>query len=265
MKFWGNRRKAVLITLLATVLLVGFSTISLAKSETVKVATNATYAPFEWRDKDSGKIIGYDMDILKAVTKRAGLDYELKLINFNGIIPGLLVGQVDMAITGMTITDNRKKKVDFSEPYYDSGVRILVRADNQDIHSIDDLKGRKVGTETGTTAYHYLTTHYPDLKLQLYPASSEMYMALDNGNVDAVLFDEPSIAYYVKTKGKGQVKTVGPLYEGEYYGIAFPKDSPLRARINTALTAMKKDGTLTEIYEKWFDKKPSQALLEATE
>lgn len=265
MKSWNNRCKTMPIMALAVVLLAGFSAVSSAKSDTVTVATNATYAPFEWRDKDSGKIVGYDIDILKAVTKRAGLDYDLRLINFNGIIPGLLAGQVDMAITGMTITDHRKKKVDFSEPYYDSGVRILVRADNQDIHSIDDLKGRKVGTEIGTTAYHYLTTHYPDLKLQLYPASSEMYMALNNGNVDAVLFDEPSIAYYVKTKGEGQVKTVGPLYEGEYYGIAFPKGSPLRAKVNTALTAMKKDGTLAEIYEKWFDKKPSQALLEATE
>lgn len=255
----------ITMILVLIALFTGFSNIAVAQAKTIRVATIATYPPFEWRDNKTGKLVGYDMDVLKAVTEKAGLNYDITLLDFKGIIPALLAGQVDMAITGMSITEKRAKKVDFSQPYYLSGIRLLVRGDNKDIRSADDLKGHKVATETGTTSHNYLMTHYPDLKLELFPASSPMYMALLNRNADAVMFDEPGIEYFIKTKGGDRVKTVGPLYEGEYFGMAFPKGSPLKEKINTALTALKKDGTLTKIYKKWFDHEPSQKMLDTTE
>lgn len=258
-----NRRlkSAALVVMFAALSICSTNT-ALAQSK-VTVATNPTYVPFESRDPATGHMVGYDIDILAAVTKEAGLDYELKLINFDGIIPALLAGQVDMAITGMTITTAREKKVDFSKPYYSSGLRLLVRSGSRDIHTLDDLKGRKVGTETGTTAYNYLKSHAPEAKMVLFPASGLMYMALMNQNVDAVLFDEPSIEYFVKTKGNNRVKTVGPLYHGEFYGIAFPSGSPLRNKVNAALTRLKKNGVFTQLYEKWFNQKPPKDLMAA--
>lgn len=265
MTIHDRRAKIVVKVLLFAILTLGITSTAFAKTQQITVATIATYPPFEWRDTTTGDLIGYDMDILDAVAKQAGLDYKLRLLKFNGIIPALLADQVDMAITGMSITKPRAKKVDFSQPYYNSGIRILVRSDNDNIHAIADLKGEKVGTETGTTSHEFLRDNVPGANLSLFPASSPMYMALINGNVDAVMFDEPGIEYYIKSRGNERVKTVGPLYEGQYFGIAFPKGSPLRAKINAALTTLKKNGTFSNIYEKWFNKKPPQKLLKATD
>jgi glutamine transport system substrate-binding protein len=265
MAVWKYLLKATTLVLMLAVMTAGITNTALAKSQEITVATIATYPPFEWRDPETGNLKGYDIDILNAVTKKAGLDYKFTVLKFNGIIPALLAGQVDMAITGMSITKQRAKKVDFSEPYYNSGIRILVRSDNHDIHSINDLKGHKVGTETGTTSYFFLKDHVPNVELKLYPASSPMYMSLLSGNVDADVFDEPGIEYFIKTKGKDRVKTVGPLYEGQYFGMAFPKGSPLRKKINAALTKLKENGTFSKIYAKWFGKEPPKKLLKATE
>ncbi|MFG1488284.1 transporter substrate-binding domain-containing protein [Oceanospirillum sp. HFRX-1_2] len=233
------------------------SVTTMASAETLKAVTDPSFVPFEMMDPASGEMIGFDMDILSEVAKRAGFEYDLKTMDFNGIIPALQTGNVDVALAGITITEAREKIVDFSDPYYDSGLRILVRADNDDVKKVKDLDGLKIGTKIGSTSYDFLVSQLEnDDAITPYPGSADMYMALMSGAVDAVFYDAPNVGYFSSTKGQGRTKTVGPLYEGQQYGIALVEGSPWVGKVNEALAEIKADGTYKAIYEKWFGTMP---------
>ncbi|MBR9827544.1 MAG: transporter substrate-binding domain-containing protein [Oceanospirillales bacterium] len=229
-----------------------------AQAETLKVVTDPSFVPFEMMDQATGKMVGFDMDILAEVAKRSGFEYDLNTLDFNGIIPALQSGNVDMALAGITITEAREKIVDFSDPYYDSGLRILVRANNDGVDALPDLEGAKIGTKIGSTSYNFLKDNLEqDDNVIPYPGSSDMYMALMSGAVDAVFYDAPNVGYFSSTRGQGRTKTVGPLYEGQQYGIALKQGSPWMDEVNAALADMKADGTYKSIYEKWFGTMPN--------
>ena len=228
-----------------------------ASAETLKVVTDPSFVPFEMMDTETGEMFGFDMEIIREVADRAGFEIDLNTMDFNGIIPAIQTGNVDIAIAGITITDEREEIVDFSNPYYDSGLRLLVREGNDDIKEFDDLEGKKVGTKIGSTSYDYLMKNLEaDDGVTPYPGSSDMYMALMSRAVDAVFYDAPNVGYFARTKGEGKVKTVGPLYEGQQYGIALVEGSKWVDEVNTALASMKEDGTYKKIYEKWFGPMP---------
>ncbi|SFR55770.1 amino acid ABC transporter substrate-binding protein, PAAT family [Marinobacter daqiaonensis] len=234
-------------------------TANAASAEELKVVTDPSFVPFEMMDQETGEMVGFDMDIIAEVAKRAGFDYDLQTMDFNGIIPALQTGNVDIAIAGITITKEREEIVDFSDPYYDSGLRILVRADNEDIKTLEDLEGKKIGTKIGSTSYDFLVSELDkDDGVTPYPGSSDMYMALMSRAIDAVFYDAPNVGYFAKTKGEGRVKTVGPLYEGQEYGIALKEGSEWVDDVNEALAAMKDDSTYAEIYKKWFGELPKE-------
>ncbi|MGC3874423.1 transporter substrate-binding domain-containing protein [Halomonas sp. GXIMD04776] len=238
---------------LGLALIVGLSLASSASAETLQAATDPSFVPFEMMDQESGEMVGFDMDILDEVAKRAGFEVDLRTMDFNGIIPAVQTGNVDLAIAGITITDEREEIVDFSDPYYDSGLRILVSANNEEIEEVDDLEGMRIGTKIGSTSYDYLQKNLGDsAEITPYPGSSDMYMALMGGSVDAVFYDAPNVGYFSQTKGEGRVKTVGPLYEGQQYGIAFANGSQWVEPANKALAEMREDGTYDEIHKKWF-------------
>lgn len=226
-------------------------------AETLRVVTDPSFVPFEMMDQETGEMIGFDMEIIAEVAERAGFDYDLNTMDFNGIIPALQTGNVDIAIAGITITEERQQIVDFSDPYYDSGLRVLVRVDNDEVEELADLEGKKIGTKIGSTSYDYLMKSLDENDgVTPYPGSSDMYMALMSRSVDAVFYDAPNVGYFASTKGEGKVKTVGKLYEGQQYGIALKKGSEWVEGVNEALAAMKEDGTYKEIYEKWFGEMP---------
>ncbi|MBO6851097.1 MAG: transporter substrate-binding domain-containing protein [Marinobacter sp.] len=226
-------------------------------AETLRVVTDPSFVPFEMMDQETGEMIGFDMEIIAEVAERAGFDYDLNTMDFNGIIPALQTGNVDIAIAGITITEERQQIVDFSDPYYDSGLRVLVRVDNDEFDELADLEGKKIGTKIGSTSYDYLMKSLDENDgVTPYPGSSDMYMALMSRSVDAVFYDAPNVGYFASTKGEGKVKTVGKLYEGQQYGIALKKGSEWVEGVNEALAAMKEDGTYKEIYEKWFGEMP---------
>ena len=125
-------------------------------AETLRVVTDPSFVPFEMMDQETGEMIGFDMEIIREVADRAGFEIDLNTMDFNGIIPALQTGNVDIAIAGITITEEREEIVDFSDPYYDSGLRILVREGNDDVSEFDDLEGKKIGTKIGSTSYDYL-------------------------------------------------------------------------------------------------------------
>ncbi|GED22672.1 transporter substrate-binding domain-containing protein [Halomonas halmophila] len=246
---------------LATCIGLALSTsgMAIAQDETLNVATDPSFVPFEMMDQETGEMVGFDMDIIQEVSERAGFDYNLKTMAFNGIIPAVQTGNVDIAIAGITITDERAEVVDFSDPYYDSGLKLLVNADDDSIKTVEDLEGKSVGTKIGSTSYNYLQENLGDsADITPYPGTSDMYMALLGGSVDAVFYDAPNVGYFSQTKGEGKVKTVGPLYEGQQYGLAIVEGSKWVEPINKALASMKKDGTYDEIHDKWFGSSSSE-------
>lgn len=242
---------------LGSALALGVSLSGFATAETLQAVTDPSFVPFEMMDQESGEMVGFDMDILHTIAERAGFEVDLRTMDFNGIIPAVQTGNVDLAIAGITITEEREEIVDFSDPYYDSGLRILVSANNENVEEVTDLEGLRIGTKIGSTSYDFLQEELGDsAQITPYPGSSDMYMALLGGSVDAVFYDAPNVGYFAQTKGEGRVKTVGPLYEGQQYGIAFTNGSKWVEPANEALAAMREDGTYAEIHKKWFGEAP---------
>lgn len=240
---------------LAASIAIGLGGAALANADEhmLEVVTDPSFVPFEMMDQESGEMVGFDMDIISELAERAGFEYNLRTMDFNGIIPAVQTGNVDIAIAGITITDERAEIVDFSDPYYDSGLRILVGANDDSVQDLEDLNGKKIGTKVGSTSYDFLQKNLgDDADITPYPGSSDMYMALLGGSVDAVFYDAPNVGYFSQTKGEGRVKVVGDLYEGQQYGIVFVQGSEWVEPVNEALAEMKEDGTYDEIHAKWF-------------
>lgn len=243
-------------TLMASAIALGLGGSTLAMAQdmpVVNVATDPSFVPFEMMDTETGEMIGFDMDMINEIAERAGFEVNLTTMEFSGIIPAVQTGSQEIAIAGVTITEERAEIVNFSDPYYDSGLRIIVRANNEDVATIDDLEGMTIGSKIGSTSYDFLQDKFGDTaEVTPYPGTSDMYMALLGRNVDAAFYDAPNVAYFSQTRGEGRTKVVGPLYEGQQYGIVFNKGSEWVEPANEALAAMREDGTYDEIYTKWF-------------
>lgn len=222
------------------------------------VAHDTNFMPFEFKGK-SGDFVGFDIELWEHIAKLADISYVFQPMDFNGIIPGLQTGNIDIAISGMTISPERAKVILFSEPYYQSGLMIMVRSGEKEIFKLEDLAGKSVGVKTGTSSVDFMRAFGKEKSLKLLPTNDGMFFDLMAGGIDAVVFDAPVLQYFVSTAGRGKVKIVGPTYRGQPYGIAFRKDSEvLVQKVNTALSELKKNGTYIKIYKKWFGFLPGQ-------
>jgi glutamine transport system substrate-binding protein len=222
-------------------------------SKELVVATDTAFVPFEF--KQGNTYTGFDVELWAAIAKELHLKYKLQPMDFNGIIPGLQTRNIDAALAGITIRDDRKAVIDFSDPYYESGLSILVQSNNDSIKSAQDLNGKTVAVKTGTATVDFLKTQVPGAKMKLFPNIDNAYLELATGRVDAAVHDTPNVQYYANTAGKGRVKLVANVKSGDFYGIAFPKGSPLVAQVNQALATLKANGQYDAIYTKWFGKK----------
>jgi glutamine transport system substrate-binding protein len=223
--------------------------------EVYTVATDNSYAPFEFIDEETGDLMGFDVDLITALAEEAGIDIKIEQLQFDGIVAGIGSGKFDIGIAGMTITEERKENIDFSQPYYEAGLILAVQSDNDEIKSIDDVDGKVVATRVGSTSESYLKEN-TEATPEAFPEIVEAYQVTVQGKVDAVLYDLPNVLYYANKETGGKLKTVGDRLTGEDYGIAFPKGSELRDPIDEALTTLKDNGTYDDIYEKWFGEKP---------
>jgi glutamine transport system substrate-binding protein len=242
--------RILLLTLTTGLLLAGTSLAAI-----LTVATDTNFPPFEFKDA-SGKHTGFDIELWDAIAKQIGVPYELQPMDFNGIIPGLQTGQLDAGIAGMTIKPERAKVVDFSDGYYQAGLLILVRSDENIITRVEDLKGKVVATKLATTSADFLKEKADAKEVKLFPNNDAMFLELLSGGTDAVVFDSPVIADFMRKVGQGRVKVVGPLYMGQSYGIAFPKGSALVPKVNAALAQLRADGSYDSLYRKWFGTDP---------
>ncbi len=224
---------------------------------TLKVASDPSFKPFAYMDTETNKMAGFDIELMQAIGEKAGFKVESVPLDFAGIIPALQSSNVDAGASSITITDARKKVIDFSNPYYDSGLQLLVK-ENSTSAAIEDLKGKTVGALTGSTGYSFVQKSLgTDVNLVPYPAYATAILSLTSGDTDAVIGDQPVLAYYAATTGKGKAKVVGPVYQGEQFGIAFPKGSKWRDAADKGLAAIKADGTYARIYSKWFGAAPA--------
>lgn len=231
------------------------ATSAAASAETLLVATDTAFVPFEF-ERD-GEYVGFDIDMWAAIAEELELDYELQPMDFNGIIPALQTGQVDVALAGITIREDRAEVIDFSDGYYESGFRIMVPADS-DIEGAEDLAGKRLAVRTGTSAADYARDNFDETELVQFPNIDNAYLELRTGRVDAAMHDTPNVLYYIATAGDGDVKAVGEQMMAHEYGIGFPKGSELVEPVNEALANMREDGRYDEIYEKWFDAAPGE-------
>ncbi len=244
-----------LLTCVLTLALV-LSLAPMAQAKKLIVGHDTNFMPFEFKDPKTGEYVGFDIDMWKMIADSMGLEYELQPMDFNGLIPALQSGNIDAAIAGMTIKSEREKVVDFAYPYYDAGLMILVREDEKDIKSLEDLEGKAVATKLGTTSEDFVKKNAKAKDVKLFPNIDGAYMELATGGADAVLFDSPAVLYYAKTAGEGKAKVVGPLYMGQSYGIAFPDGSKLREPVTIEILKLMENGEYAKIYKKWFGTDP---------
>lgn len=226
-----------------------------AAKPVLNVASETTYAPFEFTE--NGNYVGFDMDLIKAIGAAEGYDVKITSLGFDGLIPAVQAGTVDACISAMTIKESRSKVIDFSKPYFKAGLIIAVDQKTEGIKTVDDLKGKRLAAEVGTTgldASNSIVAKDPKTTVKVFDSVGEAFMELEKGGVDAVINDMPVTAYYIQTKGKDKVKMVGEVFAAEdQYGIGVKKgNTELLNKINSGLDKIKANGEYDKIYKKWF-------------
>jgi ABC-type transport system substrate-binding protein len=221
----------------------------------ITVGTDATWPPFEYVDETTKEFVGLDIDLMKAIAAAGGFDYQFVNVSWDPLLAGMATGQYDAAISAMTITEDRAKQFDFSEPYYNAGQLIAVRADDDRIKGPADLVGKTSGAQLGTTGAIYLEK-LAGATLKNYDTIDQAFLDLINGQIDAVVADNPLVGGYVG-KYAGTIKSVGEPFTDEYYGIAVKKNAPeILAAINKGLKTVLAQGIIAQLEEKWIKVAP---------
>ena len=225
------------------------ATAELATVEAGKLtmATNATFPPYEMTT-DSGEIEGIDVDTAKAIAEKLGLELQIDDMDFDAALLSVQQGKADIVMAGVTVTDERKAVMDFSDSYA-TGIQSIIVPEGSDITSPDDLAGKKIGTQRGTTGYIYCSDDFGDDAVVAYDSGLTAVQALNNGQVDAVVIDNaPATEYVAANPG---LKVLDTSYAEEDYAIGMAKGSALEDAVNAALEELKADGTLQSIVDKY--------------
>ncbi|MCR5084065.1 MAG: basic amino acid ABC transporter substrate-binding protein [Succinivibrionaceae bacterium] len=220
----------------------------------LKVGCDGAFAPFTYIN-DNGELIGFDIDIIRAIGKELGRDLDIKSYPFDGIIPMLMTNTIDIIISGFTISPERAEKVNFSKPYYKCGLTFLVRAEDQSKYNeLKDLKDTQVCVQIGTTGALYLNKKLPNAKVKQFNSPPETYIDLQAKGCSAVLNDKPVNDYFLAhaDRTKYVTRRVSESDE-EYYGIAVNKENrKLLEEINHALDTILSNGEFARISTEWF-------------
>ncbi len=236
-----------------------------ASAETLRVGTECTYHPFNFRDSD-GKLQGYDIDVAKAVGQHLGAEIKFVCQKWDGMIPALLANKFDLIVASMSITDKRMKKIDFSDPYRVS-IGQFIAAKSKDLKffnadgSVNDagFKGVRIGLQRATTYDNWITAKAPSAEIVRYDTIEAIYLDLTNGRVDAIMTNpmKAYLKFLSQPEGAG-FQVVGPQIEETKYfgsgvGIALRKDNEaLLKRINKAIRTITDDGSLEKFALKHF-------------
>ena len=215
---------------------------------TLTMGTNATFPPYEYTD-ENGDIIGIDAEIAAAVAEELGLKLEIKDMEFDSLIPAVQAGSIDIAFAGMTVTDERKESVDFSDTYA-KGVQVIIVPEDSKIASPDDLEGKKIGVQTGTTGDIYCTDDFGQENVKQFNNGALAVTALTQGQVDCVIIDNEPAKNFVKSN-EG-LKILETSYADEDYAAAVSKENnELLKKVNEAMKTLKDNGKIDEIVSKY--------------
>ncbi|MEB3100830.1 transporter substrate-binding domain-containing protein [Ferviditalea candida] len=226
-------------------------------NKTMIVGVESNFKPFTYVEEGSYK--GFEIDLWNAIAREAGFKkYKFEAMDFGELIEAVKTGKADVGLAGMTINQARKNELEFSMPYYDTGLVLLTSASNKQIHSTHDLKDKTVGTKLATTGYQFSSELQGLKSVKGYPEISQAFEDLMNNKVDAVIFDEQPSRNFVRTAGKGKVKILGGTLTKENYGMFTKKRGKNIGRIDQAIEAVSQNGTYEKIYRKWFGKKPDK-------
>lgn len=225
--------------------------LALVNEGTLTVCSDIPYPPFEMQK--GGDYTGFDIDLVREIAQGMELEVEIKDLGFEGLQSGaaLAAGQCDMVASAMTITEEREANLDFTEPYYDSKQSLLVPSDS-DIASIEDLSGKKVGVQQGTTGEAFARENVPDdAEIVAFPSDAELYPAVQSGGVDAVLQDLP---VNIEHTQDGAFQIVQEFDTDEQYGFAVKEEGSeaLLEEINSAIAELRDSGRYDEIYNEYF-------------
>lgn len=244
--------KKIFALVLALSMLCCFAGCGAKDDNKLVMGTNAAFPPYEYVD-DDGAIVGIDAEIAQAIADKLGIELEIKDMEFDSLIPAVQEGSVDIVLAGMTVTDERKESVDFTDSYA-TGIQVIIVKEDSAIASVDDLEGKTIGVQSGTTGDIYCTDDYGQEFVKQYNNGALAVAALANGQVDCVIIDnEPAKAFVAANEG---LKILETEYVTEDYAAAISKDnSELLEKVNTAMAELKADGTIADIIEKYIPTK----------
>jgi ABC-type amino acid transport substrate-binding protein len=226
----------------------------------LRVGSDIPYPPFEFGRAPDYE--GFDVDIVNDVAKRLDLEAKFVKTPFDPIFRNLAQGRFDMVASAATITPEREGTVAFSVPYFNADQSLMVKK-GSDVKTVEDVAGKRVGAQLGTTGAAYAKEKTKAESVRTYDLIDDAFKALQAGQVEAVINDFPVSKY--AERSKKDLVVVQTISTGEEYGLAFAKkSSPLRAAVRRALNEMKDDGTYTKIYRKWFDQEPPKSLLDTS-
>ncbi len=240
--------KKILALALAAVMAFALVACGAPAEETLTMGTNAAFPPYEFMDENNN-VVGIDAEIAAAVAEKLGMKLEIKDMAFESLITAVSSGAVDIVLAGMTVTEERKESVNFSDSYA-TGVQVVIVTEDSAIASIEDLAGKKIGVQTGTTGDIYCAGDYGEDAVARYDNGALAVAALQNGQVDCVVIDnEPAKAFVEANEG---LKLLDTEYITEDYAAAIAKDNTeLLDKVNAALAELKADGKIDEIIGKY--------------
>jgi polar amino acid transport system substrate-binding protein len=238
----------------------GGEDLGLITDGTLLVGADTPYPPFEIGQPPN--ITGFDVEVMNAIADQLGVTPEYQDTAFDTIFRDVAAGQFDTAVAASTITPGRQQTVDFSDPYYTTQQALMV-PEGSDIASVDDLSGKIVGAQDGTTGETYANDNTDAAEVRGFPEGPDAISAMISGQVDAAMIDQQVAVDAVKKQSGIEIAQLIPT--DEFYGFAMSKDNPaLVEAVDNALQTIKKDGTLTDLYQKYFQSDPPKSVLEGT-
>lgn len=225
----------------------------------LRVGAFAANPPWEFR-QESGEIVGFEVDLVRDVARRLGREATFVNMQFQGLFPAVSSGQVDMAISSVTITPERLKSLSFAQPYYDSDQALAVRA-GAALRSLENMRRKVVGVVSASTGDIWTREHRERLgfaEVRRYPGLNEALLDLGAGRIDGFVSDIPALLYF-RASQKAAIDVAQRIPTGERYSVMLAKGSPLLGPVDRAIGEMKQDGTLASIHRKWFGVEPDPA------
>jgi glutamine transport system substrate-binding protein len=233
-----------------------------SEKKTLRVVTDASYAPFEYLDK--GNVVGFDVDFIKAVAKEAGYNVTVDNVGWDPLFVEIKGKTADIGLSAITINDERKQTYDFSTPYFLSKNEILAPK-NSDIKSAQDLKGKRVAVQNGTTGQAVVETLFGknNTNLKKFENNNLAILELKSGGVDAVVADNTVVEKYVKNNPNDNFKFIedNGAFANEFYGLMLPKGSKLKADLDKSIKKVIDNGTYAKLYKQWFKVNPDTKIL----